>query len=408
MTVEGEINRPAVWTVILADAADAQRRMAAVGVSPRGIEIMTAKYTRRAVFVKGLSAPAANVLKQVALSAGGEAAVHREAITCRVSCSDALLFGTRAVLASVAEKLSHQSFGLEKVGEEIARILATWDNPPTLTLGGKTFDLSTPLVIGILNVTPDSFYDGGRYPDAAAAVARAREMAEEGAAVVDVGGESSRPGAAYITEEEELKRVMPVVEAVAPEVRVSVDTRRAGVARRAAEAGAVMINDISAGRDDPNIAGVCAEYDLPLVVMHMQGTPATMQENPVYGDVVAEVREFLRERAQWAKAEGVNQVIVDPGIGFGKTLEHNLSLLNNISALCDLSYPVMVGHSRKRFIGALTGEEAEGRLAGSVAAALEAARRGAHLLRVHDVKETAQALAVARAMNTGRGDMLQV
>ncbi len=391
-----------VRTVHLESAAQARAMMAALGVAPRGVDIMAEKFTSRAVYIKELHPAAANILKQVALSSGAEAAVHRDAVTCQVGRSDAVLFGTAKCLKAVGDKLRGQGFGLDDLGEAIQNVVATWDRATSLTLGGRSYDLGAPLVMGVLNVTPDSFSDGGVYAERGAAVDRAREMVEEGAALVDVGGESTRPGAAYVTEEAELARVMPVVEALAGEVRVSVDTRRAGVARRAAAAGAVMINDVSAGRDEPAVAAVCAEYDLPYVVMHMLGTPADMQNEPRYVDVVAEVRDFLAAGAAWAKGEGVKQVIIDPGIGFGKTLEHNLALLNNIPALCDLGHPVMIGHSRKSFLGAVTGEEAEGRLAGSLAAALVAARRGAHVLRVHDVKETVQALAVAAAIATER------
>jgi len=386
-----------VRSVHLDSPPAARELMAAVGVAPRGVQIMAAKFTSRAVYVKDLHPAAANIVKQVALSSGAEAAVHRDAVTCRAARSDAVLFGTAKQLAAVGQKLTGQDFGLDAVGRAISRVVASWDAVPELTLKGECRRLEPPLVMGILNVTPDSFSDGGEFADPAAAVARARQLFAEGAAVVDVGGESTRPGAAYVSEKEELRRVMPVVEAVAGEAPVSVDTRKAGVARRAAEAGAAMINDVSAGRDEPATAEVCAEFDLPYVVMHMRGTPGDMQSDPRYDDVVGEVRDFLAARAGWAKARGVRQVIVDPGIGFGKNLEHNLALINNIPALADLGYPVMIGHSRKSFIEKLTGAEVDGRLGGSVAAALVAARRGAHLLRVHDVAATAQALAVAAA-----------
>lgn len=378
--------------------APARELMAAIGVHPRGVDIMAAKLTARAIYVKNVKAVAANILKQEALSAGAEAAVHRHVITCRVARSDALLFGTAAALEDVARKLVGQDFGLDALAKEISRVLATWDATPSLELKGRTYSLERPLIMGILNVTPDSFSDGGEFDTPRAAIARARELLEQGAAVVDVGGESTRPGAAYVSADEELKRVMPVVEALAPEHPVSVDTRKAAVAGKCAEAGAAMINDVSAGRDDPAVAEVCAEFGVPYVVMHMKGTPADMQLEPRYDDVVGEVRDFLAERAAWAKARGVEQVIVDPGIGFGKTLEHNLALINNVPALADLGYPVMVGHSRKSFIGKLTGAEVDGRLAGSLAAALVAARRGAHILRVHDVAATAQALTVTAAV----------
>jgi dihydropteroate synthase len=387
-----------VRSVHLDSAAAARELMAAVGVAPRGVEIMAPKFTSRALYVKDLHPAAANIVKQVALSSGAEAAVHKDAVTCRAARSDAVLFGTAGGLAAVGRKLTGQDFGLDAVGRAITRLVAGWDAVPELTLSGERRRLQPPLVVGVVNVTPDSFSDGGECAAAGAAVARARELFAAGAAVVDVGGESTRPGAAYVSEEEELRRIMPVVEATAGEMPVSVDTRKAGVARRAAEAGAAMVNDVSAGRDEPALAEVCAAFDLPYVVMHMQGTPGDMQHNPRYDDVVGEVRDFLAARAAWARAQGVRQVIIDPGIGFGKTLEHNLTLLNNIPALADLEYPVMVGHSRKSFLGKLTGAEVDGRLAGSVAAALVAARRGAHLLRVHDVAATAQALAVAAAV----------
>jgi dihydropteroate synthase len=379
--------------------AQARDLMAAVGVAPRGVDIMAAKFTSRAIFIRNLHPAAANIVKQVALSSGGEAAVHRDAVTCRAGRSDAVLFGTAKELSLIGQKLSGQDFGLDALGRAVAQAVASWEAVPELTLGGERRRLERPLVMGIVNVTPDSFSDGGAFADAEAAAAHGRRLREEGADVIDVGGESTRPGAAYVSEEEETARVLPVVEALAADGPVSVDTRKAAVARECARAGAAMVNDISAGRDDPAVAAVCAEFGLPYVLMHMQGTPADMQQDPHYDDVVREVRDFLAARAAWAVEQGVADVIIDPGIGFGKTLEHNLALLNNIPALADLGYPVMVGHSRKAFIGKLTGAAVDDRLAGSLAAALVAARRGAHVLRVHDVAETVQALAVASAVN---------
>ncbi|MGD8717313.1 MAG: dihydropteroate synthase [Candidatus Zixiibacteriota bacterium] len=393
---DGSITVRSVW---FDSPAQARALMAEIGVAPAGVDIMAAKFSARAVRVTNIHPAAANIVKQVALSSGAEAAVHRDAVVCRVPQSDALLFGTAAQLGLVARKLDGQAFGLTELGKGIARAVASWEAVPELTLRGEAITLERSLVMGIVNVTPDSFSDGGAFAAPEAAAAHARRLRDQGADIVDVGGESSRPGSAYVSEEEELGRVMPVLEAVAEDFPVSVDTRRAAVARRAAEVGAAMVNDISAGRDDPAIAEVCAEFALPYVVMHMRGTPADMQDDPTYGDVVAEVRDFLAARAEWATAQGVAQVLIDPGIGFGKTLEHNLKLLNNIPALADLGYPVVIGHSRKAFIGILTGAEVEGRLGGSLGAALAAAGRGAHVLRVHDVAETAQALAVAAAVS---------
>ena len=242
--------------------------------------------------------------------------------------------------------------------------------------------------MGVLNVTPDSFSDGGRWFDTDAAVARGLEMVGEGADVVDVGGESTRPGAAPVDEAEERRRVVPVVEALAPHVRVSVDTRKAPVAEAALEAGATMVNDVSA-----SLWEVAARAGAGWVAMHMRGEPATMQADPRYDDVVGEVRSFLVERAERARDAGVAEVWVDPGIGFGKTGVHNLLLLRHLRALVSAGYPVLIATSRKSFLGRLTADAplpADDRLEGSLATAAWALTQGAAMVRVHDVGPTAQ------------------
>ncbi|MGH9292323.1 MAG: dihydropteroate synthase [Acidimicrobiales bacterium] len=253
-----------------------------------------------------------------------------------------------------------------------------------------------PLVMGVLNVTPDSFYDGGRYFDHAAAVAHGREMIAEGADIVDVGGESTRPGAPPVALSEELDRVLPVVEILAREARVSIDTTKAEVARRAVACGASMLNDVSA-----SLAGVAAETGAAFVAMHRKGTPADMQEDPRYDDVVAEVAAYLAERAASARAMGVEEVWVDPGVGFGKTAHHNLRLLADLARIVDLGYPVLVGTSRKTFLGRIEAGELDGppspaeeRFEGSLASAVVAMAAGAAAVRVHDVTATARAAAL--------------
>jgi dihydropteroate synthase len=250
--------------------------------------------------------------------------------------------------------------------------------------------MARSLVMGILNVTPDSFSDGGRWLDRDAAVARGLEMVAEGADVVDVGGESTRPGAQPVDEAEERRRVVPVIEALAPHVRVSVDTTKPAVAEAAIAAGATLVNDVSA-----TLADVAAAGGAGWVAMHMQGDPRTMQVDPHYDDVVAEVTAFLIERAERAEAAGVREVWIDPGIGFGKTVEHNLSLLRHLRTLATTGWPVAVGTSRKSFLGRLTGgADAGDRLEGSVATAVWAADQGASMIRVHDVAATVQAMKV--------------
>ncbi|MFN2617490.1 MAG: dihydropteroate synthase [Thermoleophilaceae bacterium] len=262
------------------------------------------------------------------------------------------------------------------------------------------------VLMGVLNVTPDSFSDGGRYFDRETAIARGRELVGEGADIVDVGGESTRPGAEPVAEEEELRRVVPVIEPLAAEsrARISIDTSKAGVARAALDAGADVVNDVSAFRSSPEMAGVVADAGCDCVLMHMLGEPRTMQRNPRYEDVVGEVRAFLEERLAFATREGVAEarVWLDPGIGFGKTVEHNLELLRRLEEIVAIGRPVVIGTSRKSFLGQLAGgKDEDERLAGTVATNVLAYERGAGIFRVHDVAEIRDALRVAAATVAG-------
>ena len=259
-----------------------------------------------------------------------------------------------------------------------------------------------PSVMGIVNVTPDSFSDGGVNFRPEDAIASARRMVDDGAAIVDVGGESTRPGSEGVTVEEELRRVLPVLEAVAGELPVSIDTAKAEVARRALELGAEMVNDVTALRGDPELGGVVAGADAYLCLMHMQGEPRTMQANPTYEDVVSEVKAFLEERLRFAVDEGLaeDRICVDPGIGFGKTVEHNFELVRRLGEIAALGRPVVVGFSRKSSLGRILGdpEAKTGPLSASIAAAVAAYERGATILRVHDVREHVEALTAAQAV----------
>jgi len=259
-----------------------------------------------------------------------------------------------------------------------------------------------PSVMGVVNVTPDSFSDGGVNFDADTAIASARRMAADGAALVDVGGESTRPGAEGVSESEELRRVLPVLEAVARELPVSIDTTKAAVALAALELGTELVNDVTALRGDPSLAEVVAESGAYLCLMHMQGEPRTMQADPQYDDVASEVASFLEERLRFAVAAGIaeERIALDPGIGFGKTLQHNFELVRRLDVLLSLGRPVVIGLSRKRSLGRLLGDPdaTTGSTAASVGAAVAAYERGATILRVHDVREHVEALAAARAV----------
>jgi dihydropteroate synthase len=259
-----------------------------------------------------------------------------------------------------------------------------------------------PSVMGIVNVTPDSFFDGGVNERAEDAVAAARRMVADGAAIVDVGGESTRPGSTGVALDEELRRVLPVLEQLAGELPISIDTAKAEVARRALDLGAELVNDVTALRGDPGMAEVVADTKAYLCLMHMQGEPRTMQLDPVYDDVAADVAAFLEQRLAFAVEEGIpeERICLDPGIGFGKTVEHNFELVRRLDVIVALGRPVVVGFSRKRSLGRILGDAdaTSGPLSASLAAAVTAYERGATILRVHDVKEHVEALTVAAAV----------
>jgi dihydropteroate synthase len=253
--------------------------------------------------------------------------------------------------------------------------------------------------MGVVNVTPDSFSDGGAFDEPADAIAHGRRLAAEGAGILDVGGESTRPGAAPVPAEEELRRVLPVVEGLARSARVSIDTMKLAVAEAALDAGATYVNDVTAFRHDPDLAGLVADRGADCCLMHMLGEPRTMQRDPRYGDVVSEVKAFLADRLAFAVVAGVpeERIQLDPGIGFGKTLEHNLELLRRLGELTELGRPVVVGTSRKSFLGRITGRDVAERVPATIATCVLALERGARVFRVHDVAEVADALKVTAA-----------
>jgi len=274
---------------------------------------------------------------------------------------------------------------------------------PVWRVGERVFDCSErTLVMGILNVTPDSFSDGGRFLDRATAVAHATRMVDDGADILDVGGESTRPGSTSVSADEELERVHPVIERLAelhPAIPISIDTRKADVAAEALDAGATIVNDVSGGAD-PAMFDVVRGREAAVVLMHMRGEPATMQEASQYDDVVGEVHEYLRQRIEAAELAGIDpeRIAIDPGIGFGKDLDQNLHLMHGVGALLDLGRPVLVGPSRKKFIGTILDLPEEERVEGTVGAVVWMVARGAHLVRVHDVKEVVRALRVSDAI----------
>jgi len=270
--------------------------------------------------------------------------------------------------------------------------------------GTIQYDLSTrTFLVGVLNVTPDSFSDGGKFFDRKRAIEHGLRMVEEGADFIDVGGESTRPGSEPIPVDEELRRVLPVIEGLAAKVTVpiSIDTYKAAVAKRALEAGATIVNDITGLRFDPEMVHVIVECNASVIIMHMQGTPKTMQQNPVYGEVVSEVRTFLSERAAFAEEQGINQILIDPGIGFGKRLEHNLEIFRRLNEFTVLGYPLLIGPSRKSFIGTILNLPVDSRFEGTAAAVAVSILNGANVVRVHDVQAMKRVSMVVDAIKRG-------
>jgi len=384
--------------------ADLVREMQEIGVDPAGITLMTPKGRHRAVRLEGLSPWQANLLKQEMLSLGGEAAVHRGAIDCSAAMTAALLLGTEKHFRSLLAKLESQPPTMKEIGREMQEVLREYDRRSFhLLLGSRRQDLGErTFVMGIVNVSPDSFYDGGRHFSTDAAVKHGLRLAGEGADLLDVGGESSRPGADPVPLDEEKRRVLPVIERLRAEcdVPVSVDTHKAAVAEEALGAGAVMVNDISGLRFDPRMAGVVAAAGAALIVMHMRGEPGTMQDAPKYGNVMAEIVMELGRAVDRAVEGGIDreQILVDPGIGFGKRLEHNLHIFRHLSELRVLGRPVVVGPSRKSFIGTISDLPPEERLEGTIAAVCQSVAAGANVVRVHDVAAVRRSVQVADAI----------
>ena len=377
-----------------------------MGVNPDGMNIMIPRGRFRTILLKNLKPVPANILKQECLAVGAECALHQQTVTHDVDTTDALLMATDDQCLRIINHLQRQPFGLSTIGKNLNSLIFEPVNATVKLAHGKTLDLAGgTVVMGILNLTPDSFSDGGKYTTTETALKRAEEMIREGAGIIDVGGESTRPGAAEVSVSEEMDRVVPVVEKLAEICPViSVDTAKPDVAEEALKAGAHMINDIFGFRKNHRMSQVVYRNGAGAVLMHIQGTPGTMQKNPQYGDVVGDILKVLEESVKIAEDEGITKdhLIIDPGIGFGKDLRHNLDVLLYLKEFLALKIPVLVGASRKSFIGKIDHSHVTDRLGGSLAAAVTSVMNGASILRVHDIKETVQAVKVIDEMKRNR------
>lgn len=383
----------------------ARSEMERIGVDPAGIEIMAPKQFHYNFKVEGLSAAQANVVKQDMLSIGGEAAVARGAASCTIKTTDAIISGTLKQFNSLIQKLQYQSFGLPKVARSLSEALENMVKSRfSIKTGSREWIIGErTLVMGVLNVTPDSFSDGGLFLDRDKAVERALEMVEQGSDWIDIGGESSRPGAEPVSAEEEIRRVVPVIELIAKKgITVSIDTTKSKVAKAALDAGAEIVNDISAMSMDSDMASLCAESKCPVILMHMRGTPKTMQSNIGYNDLISEVYDYLLSRVEYAESSGIkaNNIIIDPGLGFGKSREGNFEIIKSLSEFKSLGKPILIGASRKSFIGKTLGADLDARVTGTVAASVIAIHNGAGIIRVHDVVEARLSADMADAIRS--------
>ena len=377
----------------------------ACGVDPASLPYLTPKLTHRNLLLEGVRLYAANILKQSMLSIGGDVAVHRHAISGKIERSNCVLMGDLRHYRLLIEKLRLQP-GLESVADIIKDQIFRDRKELELRLcaGNYRWD-KRPVIMGILNTAPDSFSDGGLFADTGKATDHALGMIENGAEIIDIGGESSRPGSAAVDTRKELARVVPVIEKIAAKtsIPISIDTTKAAVARAAIDAGACLINDISALRGDPDMLEVARKTGAGVVLMHMRGTPGTMQNDTHYSALIDEIHAFLSTRIQACLDAGIDpsSILVDPGLGFGKDLQGNLGILNHIAEFSSLKVPVVLGHSRKSFIGSILDEPVERRQLGTDAISVWAIIQGVDILRVHDVRHAYGLRTIIRSVMEG-------
>lgn len=390
--------------LVLPTRAEALRELRRIGTGGPAVEWLADKLTALPVRLEHVDGRAAALLKQEMLALGGDCAVHRQVAAFDPTPRPVLLLGTRRMYRRLVGKCRLQPFGMKQIGAELARLLTLLERegtPPLQTPHGPLEMGRRCLVMGIINMTEASFSGDGLREDVAAAVEQGKRFVQAGADLLDVGGESTRPGAAEVEEEEELRRVVPTIAALREAVAVplSVDTRRASVARKALAAGADLVNDIWAGRQEGMLETI-AETGVPLCLMHMQGTPQTMQDNPHYEDVITEIYDFLAERLEIAVAAGIaeDQIIVDPGFGFGKLPQHNLEIMRRLREFRSLGRPVLIGPSRKATLGRILDKPPDQRQWGTAAMVAVAVVNGADVVRVHDVAEMAQVVKVTEAV----------
>jgi len=373
-----------------------------IGVDPHSVDILLPKTVQRFLLLTGVRPYMANILKQTMLSIGGDVAVHRDVISGKIERSNCLIIGDLRHYRRLLEKLNHQP-GFRQLCSIMEEKAFKDEDGLALDLCGKRFGWDVkPVIMGILNVTDDSFSDGGLWNDTEKAYRHAMEMLEQGAEIIDVGGESTRPGSQAIGEEEELKRVIPVIEKIASSTStpISIDTQKSGVASRAIDSGASIVNDISALRSDPDMLDVIREKKAGVILMHMRGTPADMQKNTHYSDIIGEIYAFLKQKVELCMNAGIlkTSILIDPGIGFGKDVNGNLEIIKHISEFRGLGMPVVLGYSSKSFIGAVLDTPVNDREHGTDAMTAWSTIEGVHIVRVHNVRNAVRIRHMLRSV----------
>lgn len=350
-------------------------------------------------------APAANIIKQELMALGGDCAINKYCVNCKVETSDIILLGTDRQYKKLLPKLKYMTFfRIQEIAVELENYIKNNGVIKTVLKDGREINYENLKVMGIINCTPDSFYEGSRKKSIEEALKTAEKMLKEGAEILDIGGESTRPGSDPVDEEEEIKRVVTVIKEIKNKFKdaiISIDTYRANTAKAAIEAGADIVNDISAMKYDENMVKVVKEYNIPVILMHVKGKPKDMQIDPVYGDLMKEIHLYFNERIEYCKSHGIREdkIILDPGIGFGKTVEHNLKIMNRIEELKSFNLPVLLAASRKATIGKVLGDlPTEERLEGTIALSCLAVDSGLQMVRVHDVKENTRAIRMLEAV----------
>jgi len=372
----------------LSNKTDKEKLLEKIGSTKEGNKILKEKMELNFLYLKDIKNPASLILKQDALSIGADLVVHKDTILCKNEKSDALLIATDAQLKKLSKKELSQPFGLKEFAKDVAKYTI---HP----------EKNSAKIMGVINANEDSFFEGSRF-EGNRAVEEIKKMIEDGADIIDIGGVSSRPGSEYIGEKEELKRVKPIIDEIYKEklykkIEFSLDSYSPLCLEYALDRGFRIVNDITALSND-EVAKVAKKYDAKVVLMHMKGTPKDMQKNPTYDDVLLEVYEFFKKRIKKAKSFGLKDITLDVGIGFGKTLKHNLLLLKHLEYFLSLGYPLLVGASRKSMIDMITPSEVKDRLPGTLAIHLKAVQNGASVIRCHDVKEHYQALKIDDAI----------